>query len=1060
MNFDILQAGNPPRQDITSEKRVELHLHTCFSMRDSCATPSDLIKQAAQWGHRAIAITDHGGVQAFPEAFAAAKNVGIKLIPGCEGYMINDGAEIVERGEAVNLDSAAYVVLDVETTGLNTHTDKIIAIGAVRIKNGVEDAEFSELIDPGRRVPEHTAQITGITSSMVRGKPKLTDVMPAFADFCKNAVLVAHCAPFAIAFIRRAFRAAGLPFHYPVLDTMTLVRRQYPALKKYKAAYRTASVCQHLGISLSDEHNVMCKARTTGRILLRALADLRSQNHISMLSEINTCYPTDASNRAYHITMLACTQKGMENLYRLVSEGHLNYYNRVPHIPRGLIRKYREGLLIGSACKDGELFRAILEGSDDDTIQKIAAFYDYLEIQPIGNNKFLKRNGTFLDDEELRNINRKIVQIGEMLNKPVCATGDAHFKEPGDAIYREILKKNADQPPLYLKTTDEMLDEFSYLGEEKAKEIVITNPNRITDRVGDVRVFCPHPEGKRTFLPCLPGAEEELQGLVTEKAKDIYGSALPELVQERMDRELSAIIGNDFSTLYLITAKLAARLRSEGNIVSYRGLVGASFVMFLLGVTEINPLPPHYVCPKCKHFEADASAKYGSGMDLPLRPCPGCGAEMRRDGFGLPAEVFQGADGRKLPNIVLTLSSNCLSKAIEFINELLGGEVCYHAGAINKMVVPSLSILYSPAHNCIRRYATERKLTLNTAEELQLAAGLRDAVSTVHMHATRLIILPRAYSVYQFTPLQHPVSFISVSQETVTHFDALAMIDALISLDVMEVRPLVMLRKLQDMTGVTIQKIPLNDKEVFNKVVSLFPGTEALGITAEQLGLSNTGTIGIPWVDRLFEKDILECVIPVSVEDLIRIAGLSQSTGAWQGNVSDLMKAGIPLKECISMREDIMNTLTALGVDHETAFKIMESVRKGKGLKPEMEKELLAHGAPSWYIDSCRKFRYLNSRAVAVADVMTVLRIAYFKVYYPDAFYICRLEDCIARLNGIYDTSALCTKNIDALREMIDVLHSKPERTYWENIVITMLEVLIEMRLRGISVDTEAIASF
>ena len=1059
MNFDILQAGNSPRQDIASEKRVELHLHTCFSMRDSCAAPSDLIKQAAKWGHGAIAITDHGGVQAFPEAFKAAKNVGIKLIPGCEGYIINDGAEIVERGEDVNLDSAAYVVLNVETTGLNTHTDKIIAIGAVRIQNGVEDAEFSELIDPGCRVPEHAAQITGITSSMVRGKPKLTDIMPAFAAFCKNAVLVAHCAPFAIAFIRRAFRAAGLPFHYPVLDTMALVRKQYPALKQYKAAYRTASVCQHLGISLPDGHDVMCKARITGKVLLRALADLRSQNHISILSEINTCYPTDASNRAYHITMLACTQKGMENLYRLVSEGHLNYYNREPRIPRGLIRKYREGLLIGSACKDGELFRAVLEGSDDDTLQKIASFYDYLEIQPIGNNRFLKRNGTALDDEELRNINRKIVRIGEMVNKPVCATGDAHFNEPGDAIYREILKNNADQPPLYLKTTDEMLDEFSYLGDEKAKEVVITNPNRIADQVGDVRAFYPHPEGKRTFLPCLPGAEEELQGLVTEKAKDIYGSALPELVQERMDRELRAIIGNNFSTLYLITAKLAARLRSEGNIVSYHGLMGASFVMFLLGVTEINPLPPHYICPKCKHFETNASAKYGSGMDLPIRQCPRCGAEMRRDGFSLLAEVFQGTDGSKLPEIVLTLSSNCLSKAKEFINELLGGEACYHAGAIRKMAAPSFPIC-SEAHNCVSAYATERGLTLNTAEELQLAAGLYDAVSTVRMHATRLIILPRADSVYQYTPLQHPDSFGSVSQETITHFDAFAMIDELISLDVMESRPLVMLRKLQDMTGVTIQKIPLNDKEVFNKVISLISGTEALGITTEQPGLSYTGTIGIPWVDRLFAKDILECVKPVSVEDLIRIAGLSRSTGAWQDNVSDLMKAGIPLKECISTRDDIMYTLTALGVDHETAFKIMESVRKGKWLKPEMEKELLAHGAQSWYIDSCRKIVYLNSRAVVAADVMTVLRIAYFKVYYPDAFYSCWLEDCIARLDGKYDISDLCAKSIDALRERMDALHSKQERTYWEDIVITMLEALIEMRLRGIAVDMEAIASF
>ena len=1039
---DIMPARKPVREDRAKEKRVELHLHTSFSTMDACASPTALIKQAAAWGHKAIAITDHGVVQAYPEAFGAAKKAGIKLIPGCEGYLIDDAASIVEGGAGVSLDNATYVVLDVETTGLNTHADEIIEIGAVRIENGVEVAEFSELIDPGRPVPERVAEITGITTAMLRGKPKLMDVMPAFARFCEGAVLVAHNASFDIAFFRRAFRAANLPFDFPVMDTLALVRNQYPNFKNHKLG----NVCKQLGVSLANAHRAVHDARATSLVLLRVLSEVRAQKGVSKLGELNTCYQTDAGKQAYHIILLAATQKGMENLYRLVSEGHLNYFHRTPRIPRSLIKKYREGLIVGSACEAGELFRAILDGRDARTVERIAEFYDYLEIQPIGNNEFLKREGSVADDEGLRELNRKIVRLGEKLNKPVCATGDVHFLNPTDSVFRAVLMASkgfddADfQPPLYFRTTDDMLEEFAYLGPEMARRVVVENPNAIAEQVGKLHVFLPHPEGKETFQPYWPEAEHELRALTVGKAKSIYGDPLPEIVQKRIDKELGAIIGYGFSTLYMIAVKLVAKSLSDGYIVGSRGSVGSSLVAFLSGITEVNSLPAHYICPKCKHVDFDIPAGYACGIDLPPKNCPDCGAEMDRDGFNIPFEVFLGFKGDKVPDIDLNFSGEYQPRAHNYIKELFGAEYCYRAGTIG-------TVAEKTAYGYVLKYAEERNLTLSNAEKLRLASGITGVKRTTGQHPAGMVVLPKEYSIYQFTPIQHPADDMN-SDTITTHFDFSSMHDVLVKLDVLGHDDPTMLRKLQDLTGIPPQQVPLNDPKVFGQIISLFSGTEALGITPEELGISKTGTLGVPEFGTKFVRGLLEVTRPTSMEELIRISGLSHGTDVWLGNASELVKAGVPLKECICTRDDIMNALIALGVDSEIAFKTMESVRKGKGLTPAMEEAIAAVDAPPWYIDSCKKIKYMFPRAHAVAYVTMALRIAYFKIYYPAAYYCCYLHRNAESFNAAYMT----TENVDELRDAMNAIKAldKSELTATKEDEATLLEILIEMNLRGV----------
>lgn len=1045
MVADIMEAEKPVRRDTAAEKRVELHLHTTFSTMDACATATDLIKQAAAWGHRAVAVTDHGVVQSFPEAFGAAKKAGIKLIPGCEGYLIEDSADVVKNAGDEEIEKSAYVVLDVETTGLNTFADSIIEIGAVRFENGVEVDSFSELIDPQRPLPDKIVEITGITSAMLSGKRTLREVMPDFAKFCEGAVLVAHNAAFDMSFFRRAFPLIGREFDFVTLDTLALARNLYPNSKNHKLG----TLAKMLGVSLVNAHRAVHDARATAQVMMKMFADVVSRKGISKLSELNNCFEVDAGKQAYHIILLATSQTGITNLYRLVSEAHLHYFHRTPRIPRSLIEKYREGLIVGSACESGELFRAILNQERESVIEKIAKFYDYLEVQPIGNNSFLVREGAVRDDDGLRELNTRIVRLGEKLNIPVCATGDVHFLNPTDSIYRAILLatkgfEDADfQPPLYFKTTDEMLEEFSYLGREKAREIVITNPNRIADKVGDVKVFLPHPEGKETFQPFWPEAEGELRNLVMTKAESIYGSPLPEIVQKRVDKELGAIIGYGFSTLYMIAVKLVAKSLSDGYIVGSRGSVGSSLVAYLSGITEVNSLPPHYVCPKCKHHEFDVPKEYSTGLDLPPKQCPECGAQMDKDGFNIPFEVFLGFKGNKVPDIDLNFSGVYQPVAHNYIKELFGAENCFRAGTIG-------TIAEKTAYGYVLKYAEERNLSLTNAEKERLARGITGVKRTTGQHPAGMVVLPKDYEIYQFTPIQHPAD----DQETdtiTTHFDFNSMHDVLVKLDVLGHDDPTMLRKLQDLTGIAPQAVPLHDPEVFSKIISLFSGTEALGITPEELGVAESGTLGVPEFGTKFVRGMLKETQPKTMEELIRISGLSHGTDVWVGNAQDLVRQGVPLKECICTRDDIMNQMISYGIDSEISFKTMESVRKGKGLQPFMEEALQAASqAPSWFIDSCKKIKYMFPKAHAVAYVTMALRIAYFKIFYPSAYYCCYLS----RNAESFDATRMTTRNVDELRAMIEAIKEvdRSERTDAMDGENTILEMLIEMNLRGVHV--------
>ena len=1041
---NIVAAEKPVREDTSPEKRVELHLHTNYSTMDACASATDLIKQAAAWGHRAVAITDHGVVQAFPEAFGAAKKNNIKLIPGCEGYLIDDDAAIVENAGDIPLEGTAFVVLDVETTGLNTRTDEIIEIGAVRVEDGVEVAEFSELINPGRPVPDRVVELTGITAAMLRDRRTLMEVLPEFARFCEGAVLVAHNASFDIAFFRRAFKQAGLPFHFPILDTLALVRNQYPQLKTHKLG----AMCKQLGISLLNAHRAVHDARATGQMLLKVLEEVRAQKGITQLGQLNTCYPTDAAKQSYHIILLAASQQGMTNLYRLVSEGHLNYFHRRPRIPRSLIAKYREGLIVGSACEAGELFQAVLDDRDEATLRRVASFYDYLEIQPIGNNAFLKREGTVPDDEALRDLNRRIVALGDALGKPVCATGDVHFLNPADSVYRAILLtkegyRDADeQPPLYFHTTDEMLEEFAYLGREKAREVVITNPNAIAERIGDVKIFIPHPEGKETFQPFWPEAEGELRQLVNDKAHDLYGDPLPEIVQKRIDKELGAIIGYGFSTLYMIAVKLVAKSLSDGYIVGSRGSVGSSLAAFLSGITEVNALPPHYACPKCRHTEFDPDPRCTTGLDLPPKACPECGTMMNKDGFNIPFEVFLGFKGDKVPDIDLNFSGEYQPRAHSYIQELFGKQYCFRAGTIG-------TIAEKTAYGYVLKYCEEKGITLPRAEMERLARGITGVKRTTGQHPAGMVVLPKEYEIYQFTPIQHPADDMNTPTIT-THFDFNSMHDVLVKLDVLGHDDPTMLRKLQDITGIAPQDVPLHDPEVFGKIISLFTSPEALGLTAERLGVSESGTLGVPEFGTSFVRGMLKETRPSTMEELVRISGLSHGTDVWLGNAQDLVRQGIPLRECFCTRDDIMNALIASGVEASMAFKTMEAVRKGRGLTPQMEEAMREANCPEWYIDTCKKIKYMFPKGHAVAYVTMALRIAYFKVFHPAAYYCCYL----ARNAESFDATRMTTRDVDALRGMIDDIRAldKSERTATKDDEMTILEILIEMNLRGIHI--------
>ncbi|MDR0898656.1 MAG: PolC-type DNA polymerase III [Oscillospiraceae bacterium] len=1036
MLTDIEAADAPKHEDNAPEKRVELHLHTQMSNMDAVSSATALIAQAAAWGHPAIAITDHGVVQAFPEAFAAAKKHKIKLIPGMEGYLLTDETNIVEGADARGLDSP-IVVLDFETTGLSPKHDRVIEIGAVRMRGDAIEEELSLMVDPGVSLPAKITEITGITSAMLRGAPAFGAVAQQLLDFIGDMPIAAHNAPFDVGFLRAELARMGLSWQGPAIDTLSFARIALPAKKRYKLE----DVCRHLGISLKNAHRAVHDARATAQMLQKLLQMARERG-AATLDQLNTAFSDNAAGDSRHVVLLATSQQGITNLNRLVSEAHLNYFYQRPKIPQTLLQKHREGILVGSACEKGELFQAVLAGRDDKTLSQIARFYDYLEIQPIGNNAFLLRDGRVRDEEELRDFNRRIVQLGEKTGIPVVATGDVHFLRPQDATARAILMagkgfKNADdQPPLYFHTTEEMLEEFNYLGDKKAREVVIDNPRKIADKVGEVRLFPKHPQNLETFQPFWPEAADHIRELALSEARARYGDPLPDIVAARLQKELKSIIDFGFATLYHIAEKLVKQSNADGYLVGSRGSVGSSLVATMCGITEVNPLPPHYRCPACHFTQFDARHEIATsiGVDLPEMDCPVCGTSCLREGYDIPFEVFLGFEGDKVPDIDLNFSGVYQPRAHKYVETLFPAGKVFRAGTIGTLADKT-------AYGFVNKYLEERHIAATEAEKNRLAQACVGVKRTTGQHPGGIVVLPNDYEIYEFTAVQHPADDTKSSTIT-THYDFGSMHDVLVKLDILGHDDPTMINMLEGITGVNARTLPLDDEQV----MSLFVSPKALGVTPEQIRCT-TGTLGIPELGTAFVRGMLDSTKPKTMEELVRISGLSHGTDVWLGNAADLIASGkATLSECICTRDDIMNALMLRGVEPKMAFTTMESVRKGRGLTPAMEDAMRAAATPEWFIDSCKKIKYMFPKGHAVAYVMMALRIAWFKVYHPVAYYASYYT---VRADA-FDIG-LMGRSAEGLREALDDFDLRGKAmTAAEHDQKLLAEIALEMVQRGI----------
>lgn len=971
---DMQEMLKQTRKDDCPLKRIELHMHSSMSNMDATTDAAELVAQAAKWGHPAVAITDHGVTQGFPAAFGAAKKHGIKLIPGVEGYLC-DLIPIV-RDAPARAFHKPIVVFDVETTGLSSVHDRIIEIGAVKLQDGQITDELSLLCDPGVPLKPKIIEITGITDLMLQGKESPADGVRKLLDFIGDCPLAAHNAPFDMGMLHAECDRMGVSFHAPVLDTLTLSRRLYPAQK----SHRLGAVCRMLGVSLKNAHRAVHDAAATAQCLQK-MFDVLSGMDATLLSDIDRIVQGHSISDTHHIILLCKSQKGMQNLNHLISDSHLNFFYRHPNIPRHLIEQYREGLIIGSACEAGELFEAVVAHKPDEELERIASFYDYLEIQPIGNNQFMLKNGTARDEEDLRNFNRRIVALGEKLNKPVVATGDVHFLNPEDAIYRTILQAGLGyddcdhQPPLYFRTTQEMLDEFSYLGVDKAREVVVDAPAQIASQVEDLRLFPKHPKGEDTFQPLWEEAAHDIETMSWTHAKELYGDPLPELIEARLHKELGSIIGYGFATLYSIAQKLVQKSLDDGYLVGSRGSVGSSFVATMCGITEVNPLPPHYRCDTCHTVRFTPPQLASVGVDLPDAVCETCANPLVKDGFDIPFEVFLGFKGDKVPDIDLNFSGEYQPRAHAFIEELFGEGYVYRAGTISGLADKT-------AYGFAAKYLEEKGIAAGRAHKERLAAGCIGVKRTTGQHPGGIVVLPKEYDICQFTAIQHPADDIGGSTIT-THYDFRSMHDILVKLDCLGHDDPTMMHRLEELTGIGYKSIPLDDQ----KVMSLFTKPDALGITTDQI-LCPTGTLGIPEFGTSFVQGMLMDTKPTTMEELIRISGLSHGTDVWLGNAKDLIDNGIAvLRQCICTRDDIMNYLISMGVESKMSFDTMESVRKGKGLRPDMEEAMHARNVPAWFIDSCKKIKYMFPKGHAVAYVTMGLRVAWYKVYRPQAYY-------------------------------------------------------------------------
>lgn len=1032
MARDIVKSIQIKKQDNSKEKRVELHLHTQMSAMDAVNSPSSLIKRAASYGHKAIAITDHGVVQAYPEAMNAAKENNIKVIYGVEAYLVDDSIPAAQGADNVSIDDT-YVVFDIETTGLSNRNDRIIEIGAVKIENGEKTGRFSEFVNPEVPIPANIVDLTNITDDMVSGADTIEKVLPKFMEFIGDSTVVAHNADFDTGFIKKYCRLMNIEFKNPILDTVPLSRFLFPELKRFKLD----TICKHLGISLESHHRAVDDAGATANILLRCFKMLKNMG-IHDLSKMNEEYLKNIDIKkqpTYHLIILVKNQTGLKNLYKLVSFSHIDYFFKRPRMPKSLIMKYREGLIIGGACEAGQVYREVLKGKSDEEMSKTLEFYDYLEVQPIGNNKFMLKNGTAKNEDELKYINKKICCLGEKYGLPVVATGDVHFMDPKDEVFRRIIMAGQgfsdadDQPPLYFRTTEEMMKEFLYLGKEKAQEIVIDNTVKIADMIENVK---PIPD--ETFPPKIEGAEEQIKEMTLKKAHSIYGEKLPEIVRNRLEKELNSIINNGYAVLYLIAEKLVAKSSQDGYLVGSRGSVGSSFVATMSNITEVNGLPPHYVCPKCKHSEFITDGSVSSGADLPEKNCPQCGEKMRRDGHDIPFETFLGFNGDKEPDIDLNFSGEYQSVVHKYTEVIFGKGHVFKAGTIG-------TVAEKTAYGYVKKYLTERNIIVPKAEIERLTMGCTGIKRTTGQHPGGVMVVPSDNEIYNFTPVQHPANDNDTDIIT-THFDYHSISGRLLKLDILGHDDPTVLRMLQDFTGLDPKKIPLGDP----KVISLFTSPDALGVTEEELGCP-VGTYGLPEFGTKFVRQMLIDTKPKSFADLVRISGLSHGTNVWLNNAQYYIKEGYTtLSDCIACRDDIMMYLISKGLPKKDSFTIMEKVRKGKGLTEEREACMREHDVPDWYIESCKKIKYMFPKGHAVAYVMMAMRIAYFKVYYPEAYYATYFT---VRADE-FDVDVV-VKGEDSIKKRMNEIYAMGNNaTQKDKGLLTILELSYEMYKRNI----------